>query len=109
MCAARGICLRPPPPMGTSFRSRLFCGCFALIAAIALAADAVSGYFQSGRIPVAIGFAALGAFAMTRIFAKAIDWRIQRLKVFAEHVLDASPVDTPLPEEGAATAALNQS
>ncbi len=46
---------------------------------------------------------------MTWIFSRAIEWRIQRLKVFAEHVLDASNLDEPLPEEGEETALLNQS
>ena len=46
---------------------------------------------------------------MTWIFSRAIEWRIQRLKLFTEHVLDASNVDEPLPEEGEETALLNQS
>ncbi len=46
---------------------------------------------------------------MTWMFSRAIEWRIQRLKVFAEHVLDASNLDEPLPEEGEETALLNKS
>ena len=47
-----------------------------------------------------LGLCFIGAGLMTWMFSRAIEWRIQRLKVFAEHVLDAGNLDEPLPEEG---------
>jgi two-component system phosphate regulon sensor histidine kinase PhoR len=95
--------------MGRSIRFRLFLSCFLLIAIIALILDltAISGRF--GRTILELALCLLGAAAMAWIFSRAIEWRIQRLKVFTEHVLDASGADEPLPEEGEETALLNQS
>jgi two-component system phosphate regulon sensor histidine kinase PhoR len=95
--------------MGTPIRLRLFLSCFLLIASIVLAVDLTGTGNRLDRTLVALGLAFLGAIVMTWIFSRAIEWRIQRLKLFAEHVLDASSVDEPLPEEGEETILLNQS
>jgi two-component system phosphate regulon sensor histidine kinase PhoR len=95
--------------MGTPIRLRLFVSCFLLIATIALAVDLGAAGDRLDRTLLELGLCVLGAIIMTWIFARAIEWRIQRLKQFAEHVLDASNVDEPLPEEGEETALLNQS
>lgn len=95
--------------MGTPIRLRLFLSCFLLIATIVLAVDLSAAGNHANRILLGLGLCLLGSIAMTWIFSRAIEWRIQRLKVFAEHVLDASNEDEPLPEEGEETALLNQS
>src|SRR5271168_2863043 len=98
--------------MGKSIRFRLFLSCFALIAAIALAVDFAAPALSANRVNrtiLELALCALGAIVMTWILARAIEWRIQRLKVFAEHVLDTNNMNSPLPEEGEETALLNQS
>jgi two-component system, OmpR family, phosphate regulon sensor histidine kinase PhoR len=95
--------------MGTPIRLRLFLSCFLLIATIAVLVDLSARGDRVDRTVLELGLCLVGAVIMTWIFARAIEWRIQRLKVFAEHVLDASNVDEPLPEEGEETALLNQS
>lgn len=95
--------------MGTPIRLRLFLSCFLLIAGIVLAVDLAATGNRLNRSLLELGLCVIGAIAMTWIFSDAIEWRIQRLKVFAEHVLDASSDDEPLPEEGEQTALLNQS
>jgi two-component system phosphate regulon sensor histidine kinase PhoR len=95
--------------MGRSIRFRLFLSCFLLIAIIALVLDLSAMTNRLGRTVLQLALCFLGAMVMTWIFSRAIEWRIQRLKVFAEHVLDASDTDEPLPEEGEETALLNQS
>src|ERR1700684_4055983 len=95
--------------MGTPIRLRLFLSCFLLIASIVLAVDLSATDNRLDRTLLALGLSVLGAIAMTWVFSRAIEWRIQRLKLFADHVLDASSVDEPLPEEGEETALLNQS
>lgn len=95
--------------MGTPIRLRLFLSCFLLIASIVLTVDLSAPGNRANRILLGLGLCLLGAIIMTWIFSRAIEWRIQRLKVFAEHVLDASNEDEPLPEEGEETALLNQS
>jgi len=95
--------------MGTPIRLRLFLSCFLLIAGIVLVVDLSATGSRIDRTLLELGLCVLGAMVMTWIFARAIEWRIQRLKLFAEHVLDASNVDEPLPEEGEETALLNQS
>jgi two-component system phosphate regulon sensor histidine kinase PhoR len=95
--------------MGTPIRLRLFVSCFLLIATIALAVDLSSTGNRVDRTFLELGLCIVGAIVMTWIFSRAIEWRIQRLKLFAEHVLDASNVDEPLPEEGEETVLLNQS
>jgi two-component system phosphate regulon sensor histidine kinase PhoR len=49
------------------------------------------------------------AGSMAWIFARALAWRIGRIKSFADHVLVASAENAPLPDEGEETAALNTS
>lgn len=95
--------------MGTPIRLRLFLSCFLLIAGIVLAVDLGATGNRANRTLLGLGLCILGAVVMTWIFSRAIEWRIQRLKMFAEHVLDASSDDEPLPEEGEQTALLNQS
>jgi two-component system, OmpR family, phosphate regulon sensor histidine kinase PhoR len=95
--------------MGKSIRLRLFLNCFLLIGIIALVLDLTRTAGLAGRTILEIGLCLLGAFIMTWIFSRAIEWRIQRLKIFAEHVLDASNIDAPLPEESEEAALLNQS
>jgi two-component system phosphate regulon sensor histidine kinase PhoR len=95
--------------MGTPIRLRLFISCFLLIASIVLAVDLSATGDRVNRTLLELGLCIVGALAMTWIFARAIEWRIQRLKLFAEHVLDAGKIDEPLPEEGEETALLNQS
>jgi two-component system, OmpR family, phosphate regulon sensor histidine kinase PhoR len=95
--------------MGTPIRVRLFISCFLLIAAIALAVDVGGSSSRTTRAILELGLSAVGAILITWIFARAIEWRIQRLKLFAEHVLDEGTMDAPLPEEGRETAQLNQS
>ena len=95
--------------MGTSIRFRLFLSCFLLIAVIAFAVDLSGAGNRVHRTILELGLCIFGAIVMTWIFSRAIEWRIQRLKVFADHVLDANNVDEPLPEEGEETALLNQS
>ncbi len=99
--------------MGTTIRFRLFLSCFALIAGIALVVDfSAPTSLNANRIDRTILELVLcffGAIVMTWIFSRAIEWRIQRLKVFAEHVLDTNNMNAPLPEEGEETALLNQS
>jgi two-component system phosphate regulon sensor histidine kinase PhoR len=99
--------------MGTTIRFRMFLSCFVLIAGIALAVDfsapASVDANRINRIIPELVLCALGAIVMTWIFSRAIQWRIQRLKVFAEHVLDTNNMNAPLPEEGEETVLLNQS
>ncbi len=95
--------------MGTPIRLRLFVSCFLLIAIIALAVDLSATGNRLNRTLLELGLCLLGAVVMTWIFSRAIEWRIQRLKLFAEHLLDASNIDEPLPEEGEETELLNQS
>jgi two-component system phosphate regulon sensor histidine kinase PhoR len=95
--------------MGTSIRFRLFLSCFAVIAIIVFAVDLSTEGSQIDRHILELFLSLLGAIAMTWVFSSAIAWRVQRLKTFAEHVLDTNNVDEPLPEEGEETALLNQS
>jgi two-component system, OmpR family, phosphate regulon sensor histidine kinase PhoR len=95
--------------MGTPIRLRLFLICFLLIACIALAVDLAAAGNRVNRTLLEFALCVAGALVMTWIFLHAIEWRIQRLKLFTEHVLDANDGDEPLPEEGEQTALLNQS
>ncbi len=96
--------------MGVSVRVRLFLSCFVVIATIVFAVDLMSAEgTRTNRSILELFLCFLGAVAMTWIFSTAITWRIQRLKVFAEHVLDTNNMNAPLPEEGEETAQLNQS
>ena len=73
--------------MGKSIRFRLFLTCFALIAGIVF----TTRLAPSAPLQLALSFA--GALILTSLFARAIDWHIQRLKLFAERVLQTT---TPL-------------
>jgi two-component system phosphate regulon sensor histidine kinase PhoR len=95
--------------MSSSIRLKLFLSCFALIAVIVFAVGAAAGGGSGARIAIEIGLCLLGAIAMTWAISSAIEWRIRRLKDFVEHVLDASSIDAPLPEESEETELLNQS
>jgi len=95
--------------MGTPIRLRLFVSCFLLIATIVLAVELSTTGSRLNRTIAEFGLCIAGGIVMTWIFSRAIEWRIQRLKQFAEHVLDTPDVDEPLPEEGEETVALNQS
>jgi two-component system phosphate regulon sensor histidine kinase PhoR len=95
--------------MGTSIRLRLFLSCFLLVALIAFVIDISAGGSRVNRTLVALGLSILGAVVMTWSFSRAIEWRIQLLKNFTEHVLDASSELEPLPEDGTQAVLLNQS
>jgi two-component system phosphate regulon sensor histidine kinase PhoR len=95
--------------MGKSIRLRLFLGCFLLIGSIALLVDLIAPAYWLVRVIVELVLALSGAIIMTWTFSRAIEWRIQRLKVFTEHVLDATNVVEPLPEDGKEAILLNQS
>jgi two-component system phosphate regulon sensor histidine kinase PhoR len=49
------------------------------------------------------------AALMAWLFSRALSWRMGRIKSFADHVLDATADNAPLPDEGEETAALNAS
>ena len=95
--------------MGKSLRFRLFISCFIVVATIVFAVDLSAQGSRINRSILELFLCLLGAIAMTWIFSAAISWRIQRLKVFAEHVLDKNSMNAPLPEEGEEAAQLNQS
>jgi two-component system phosphate regulon sensor histidine kinase PhoR len=95
--------------MSSSIRFKLFLSCFALIAGIVLAVSLAAAGDGWSRTILGLGLCFLGAIAMTWVFSSAIEWRIRRLKVFVEHVLDASNIDAPLPEESQGIELLNQS
>ncbi|HWE50551.1 MAG TPA: ATP-binding protein [Bryobacteraceae bacterium] len=99
--------------MGTTIRFRMFLSCFALIAGIVLVVDltapAAVEVNRANRIILELILSFLGGIVLTWVFARAIEWRIQRLKVFTEHVLDSNNMNAPLPEEGEETILLNQS
>lgn len=95
--------------MGTSIRLRLFLICFLLIAGIAFAVDLSGAGSRTYRTIIELFLCFLGAIVMTWVFSRSIEWRIQKLKVFAERVLDSREITEPLPEEGKETELLNQS
>ena len=95
--------------MGKSIKLRLFFGCFLLIGSIAAIVDAIASANHILRFILELAMVIAGAAVMTRTFSRAIEWRIQRLKLFTEHVLDASNVVEPLPEDGQAAILLNES
>ncbi|MDP9053628.1 MAG: ATP-binding protein [Acidobacteriota bacterium] len=95
--------------MGKSIRVRLFLGCFVLIGGIAVAVDLSATADFLFRLILGFTLAAAGAFWLTWTFSRALEWRTHRLKLFAEHVLDATSVAEPLPEDGKEAMLLNQS
>jgi two-component system phosphate regulon sensor histidine kinase PhoR len=95
--------------MGTSIRLRLLLNCFVLIGSIVFLVELAGDGVGLPHIALEIALSLLGAVVMTWIFTRAIEWRIHRLKIFTEHVLDARNTDAPLPEESEEIAVLNQS
>jgi two-component system phosphate regulon sensor histidine kinase PhoR len=76
---------------------------------LVIAADELAGVSRTLRVSIEFSLCVLGAVILSFIFVHALAWRVQRLKAFTEHVLDARNLDTPLPDEGEETAVLNQS
>ena len=95
--------------MITPIRFRLFAICFVLIAGIMLAVDLSAGDSRVTRTILEICLCLIGAVAMTGIFSRSLAWRVERLRVFTDHVLDMNSLDAPLPDESEETAVLNQS
>ena len=95
--------------MGTSIRLRLFLSCFLLIAGIALVVDLSASAGPTVRVLLGLGLAIAGAAVVTWTFSTSLEWRIQRLKNFTEHVLDANSPIEPLPEDSTQAVLLNQS
>ena len=95
--------------MFTSIRFRLLASCFALIAGIVFAVDLASDGDRLHRTILELALCFCGAIIMTWIFSRSLAWRVHRLRVFTEHVLDSNDADAPLPDEGEETAVLNQS
>src|SRR5207245_16668 len=95
--------------MGTPIRVRLFFICFVLIAGIIVLVDLSSGGQLRNRVLIGAAICLLAAILMTWIFSAALSWRVQRLQLFADNVLNAGSDDLALPEEGSETTALNQS
>jgi two-component system phosphate regulon sensor histidine kinase PhoR len=91
---------------------RLFLSCFVLTTVMVLAVD-FSLASGPGNVAIRRIFELVACLCaaglMAWIFARALAWRIGRIKSFADHVLDASPENAPLPDEGEETAALNAS
>ena len=91
---------------------RLFLSSFVLTAVMVLAVDlSVAGDGESAltRRMLELTACLCAAAVMAWIFARALAWRIGRIKSFADHVLDATADAAPLPDEGEETGALNAS
>lgn len=91
---------------------RLFLSSFALTAVMVLSVDlsvAREAGNSTGRRVMELAACTCAAAIMAWIFDRALAWRIRRIKDFADHILDATPEGTPLPDEGEATVALNHS
>ncbi len=84
--------------MTKSLRFRLFLTCFALLAAIVFSTR------LAPSAPLQLALSLAGALLLTWLFARAIDWRIQRLKTFAEQVLDATLPDLTMKNDTATPA-----
>jgi two-component system phosphate regulon sensor histidine kinase PhoR len=93
----------------TPIRFRLFAICFVLIAGITIAVDLSGGNSRAIRTILEVVLCLVGAVAMTGIFSRSLAWRVDRLRVFTDHVLDMNNLDAPLPDESEETAVLNQS
>jgi two-component system phosphate regulon sensor histidine kinase PhoR len=93
----------------TPIRFRLLASCLALIACIVLAVELAGGNNRLSRAIFELALCFFGAIVMTWIFSRSLAWRVRRLRVFTEHVLDSNDADAPLPDEGEETAVLNQS
>ena len=91
---------------------RLFLSSFVLTAVMVLSVDlSVAREAESPftRRVLEMLACSCAAALMAWIFARALAWRIGRIKSFADHVLDATADNAPLPDEGEETAALNAS
>jgi two-component system phosphate regulon sensor histidine kinase PhoR len=93
----------------TSIRFRLFLSCFLVIAAIVALVDLSGEGTRLHRIVIEVLLCVFGALMLTWMIVRSLAWRVQRMKRFTEHVLDANDLDSPLPDEGEETALLNQS
>jgi two-component system phosphate regulon sensor histidine kinase PhoR len=80
-----------------------------LISAIVAAVDLSSTGSRLRHTALETALCIGGASVMTGLIVRSLAWRVQRLKTFTEHVLDANDSDAPLPDEGEETALLNQS
>jgi len=91
---------------------RLFLSSFALTAIMVLSVDfSVAREAESPNVRRVLELVAClcAAALMAWIFSRALAWRIGRIKSFADHVLEATAENAPLPDEGEETAALNAS
>jgi len=95
--------------MGVTIRYRLFLSCFLLMASIAIVIDFSAPQARLARTLLQLGLAIAGAAVLTWIFSRSIDWRIQRLRIFADQVLDSTRLDEPLPNDSEQAGLLNQS
>jgi two-component system phosphate regulon sensor histidine kinase PhoR len=95
--------------VATSIRIRLFITCFLLIAGIVLIVDLSRSASSAWHMVLEIFLCGVGAAVMTTILARALVWRIERLRAFTDNLLDSSQTESPLPGEDYATHALNQS
>ncbi len=95
--------------MATSIRIRLFVTCFLLIACIVLIVDLTRSVDTLLHHVLETLLCGIGAAVMTTILARALVWRIQRLRAFTDNLLDSKQTESPLPGEDYATHALNQS
>lgn len=95
--------------MATSIRFRLFITCFLLTACIVVVVDLSHSADRTLLTILEICLCAAGAAVMTSILARALTWRIQRLRAFTDNLLESSGNEAPLPGEDYATQALNQS
>jgi two-component system phosphate regulon sensor histidine kinase PhoR len=90
-------------------RLRLFLSSLLVMGTLVIASDELAGISRPLRVSIEFALCILGAMCLATVFVHALSWRVQRLKAFTEHVLDARNLDTPLPDEGEETAVLNQS
>jgi two-component system phosphate regulon sensor histidine kinase PhoR len=91
---------------------RLFLSSFLLTAVMVLSVDfsvAQDGANAGSRRLLELAACSCAAAIMAWLFARALSWRIRRIKSFADHILDATPDSAPLPDEGEETVALNTS
>jgi two-component system phosphate regulon sensor histidine kinase PhoR len=93
----------------TSIRFRLYFTCFLLAACMMAIVDLARSVPLVLLILIEIILCAAGAAVMTSIFSGAVAWRIERLRAFTDHLIDASEPALLLPEEDDTARALNQS
>ena len=92
--------------------ARLFISSFVLTATMVLSVDYTVGREAPHpfmRRAVELVCCSMAAALTGWIFSRALAWRIGRIKSFADHVLEATSDQAPLPDEGEETAALNAS